>query len=78
MHVNLIKKDGRTVGWELIPDTHDDKLQLGSIRNLVFWSDTPVRYAGMTGDEKENTVTSLSWMKEEFVKDYHDDKLEKG
>jgi hypothetical protein len=66
MHVELNQVDGKTIGWKLIPDTHEDRLQLGSIRNLVFWSDTPIVYAGMTGDDTTNTVTSLEWIKEEY------------
>jgi len=61
MKVILLKQDESAVGWSMIPETHEDQLILGSIRNLCFWAEP--EYAGMTSMvTNQKMVTSLSWL----------------
>ena len=56
MHINLIKIDNKPIGWDLIPDTKEDKLILGSIRHLQFWGDGDevIKYNGINTESIPN------------------------
>lgn len=76
MKVSLIKKDGKTVGYEMQPETHEDKLILGSIRQMQFWGfdSTKLVYAGISTANLEDGreyVNRISWVQEK----HHDDGL---
>ena len=63
MKVELIKNDtNKTVGWKLVAETKEDKLRLGTIRNMEFFglNDTVITYDGMKTDpEDENYVVEV-------------------
>lgn len=77
MKITLIKDEkGHTCGWTITAENIDEKLILGSMRNLEFWGsdDDKVEYDGMTADpDNTNYVTSLKYAtikhrREEFEK----------
>jgi len=69
MHINLIKVDNKTIGWDLIPDTKEDKLILGSIRHLQFYGldDEVIKYNGINTESIPNEgeyVTKIMYRQE--------------
>jgi len=69
MKVILLQHESKTVGWKLKAENKEDKLRLGSIRNIQFFGldDTAIRYSGMKGEG--DYVAELSWAQKKFVKD---------
>lgn len=70
MKVNLIKQDGKSVGWTIEGENEEEKRTLGSIRNLQFWGtgDTKIEYNGMMTDPgDEDYVLSLSWATKGYI-----------
>ena len=58
-------KQNKTIGWSLVAENIDDKLTLGSIRNIEFWGsgDDVIKYDGIKSEEtKEGTyVTEVKY-----------------
>ena len=67
MKIELIKENGVTVGWDLVPENTDDNLKLGTIRNMQFFGmdDTEVKYDGM--ESENNYVTLIKYRTQGFV-----------
>jgi hypothetical protein len=61
MLVELTKIDGQVVGYTIAAETEQDKLVLGSIRNMQFWGfdDTALEYAGVESEDKEEGSYAL-------------------
>lgn len=49
MKIELVKHEGKTVGWEIIAETTEDKLKLGAMRNIEFYgmNDDAINYDGV-------------------------------
>ncbi len=65
MKVELVKQNGKTVGWTLIAETTEDRLRLGSIRNMQFFGikETAITYGGvMSWKEDTKYVQQLAWI----------------
>lgn len=64
MKVNLIMEEGRTVGWTIEAENTEERLTLGSIRNLEFWGtgEQKVQYNGMAPfKDDDNYVQSVKY-----------------
>lgn len=65
MKIELIKNEAnKTVGWKLVGETKEDKLRLGTIRNMEFFGlgDDVVEYDGITSDpENKNLVSEVRY-----------------
>jgi hypothetical protein len=75
MKVTLTKVDGKTVGYQMEAESHEDNLILGSIRNMQFWgfNETSLKYDGMVEDpNKPNHVQSLKWAQKQHTSCYQD------
>ena len=73
MKLELVKDqtpDGwRTAGWKLIAENEEERLQLGSIRNLEFWGDESSKpvYDGYTSyPEDDNYVQAVHFASPEY------------
>lgn len=63
MKIELNKnKEGQTIGWSIIAETKEDKLILGSMRNIEFYSmgDECIAYDGMKSSD-DNYVLQLNY-----------------
>jgi hypothetical protein len=73
MQIELVKNEaGKTVGWTIIGETEEDKLRLGSMRNLLFFGmyDNVVEYDGMTSDPEDNDyVLKLHFATKGYIKE---------
>lgn len=70
MILELVKHEGKSVGWKLVAENEADRLRLGSVRNLQFWGfdDTNIEYAGVNAHpEYENQVQSLEWRQHQHL-----------
>ena len=65
MKVEIKKIDGKSVGWNIIAETEEDKKTLNIMRDLQFWGlgEDVIQYAGRTDDESEQNVQALHWIK---------------
>ena len=67
MKVN-IKTDekGYAIGYDLIPESKEEQLTLGTVRNMIFFGidDTHLEYDGRTSETIEGVdyITSLKWI----------------
>lgn len=73
MKIELVKNDaGNTVGWQIIAETKQDKLRLGSMRNMLFFGfgDSVVEYDGWRADPKDKKyVQSLHFATKKHIKE---------
>lgn len=55
MKIELVKHEGKTVGWTIIAETTEDKLKLGTMRNMEFFGmdDNVVQYDGVSSENDE-------------------------
>lgn len=72
MKIELIKNEAnRTVGWSIIGETKEDKLRLGTMRNLLFFGtgDDVIEYDGVSTDpENENLAEKLHFATKGYIK----------
>ena len=73
MKIVLVKNDENyVIGYNIIPETKDDKLTLGNVRNLHFYGfdDTHIVYDGMECDNnvEPREVTKLKFIQQKHVK----------
>lgn len=64
MRIELIMHEGRTTGWNIIAETIEDKLTLGSMRQVEFWGtgEHRIEYDGMRTDpENDEYIASLHY-----------------
>jgi hypothetical protein len=69
MKVELVKHEGKTIGWELVAENEEDRLTLGSIRNMQFFGldETAIVYRGVTAwKEDNNYAQTLEWRQKKF------------
>ena len=80
MKIKLIKdkdaddKLGTTVGWEIIAETTEEKLILGSIRHAHFWakSEDLIEYNGYIPDpEDDNYVGVIKYATKAYKHQQH-------
>ena len=73
MQLELIKKDSITIGWKLIAENEEERLKMGSIRNMSFFGmggNVPA-YAGMRSwPEDSRYVQELQWKQKKHHEDY--------
>jgi len=78
MKIELIRipiKDSdkkKTVGWNLIAETIEEKLILGSVRNAHFWGDeeNEIKYNGYLPDPNDNKyVGVIKYATDVYMKD---------
>ena len=52
---NSGKSPVKTIGWDIIGETEEEKRILGTMRDFLFWGteDTCIKYAGRTDDRTE-------------------------
>ena len=70
MHIEITKKNGQSVGWDIVADSLEDQKILGTMRDLQFWGlgDTVIRYDGMESSQVEidgrtvNVVNRMSYI----------------
>jgi hypothetical protein len=75
MKLELIKDDGKTVGWNLVAETKEEKLQLGSIRALEFWGEQGrLKYNGIKSEKQPEGeyVVELGYCTEDYQKKVRD------
>lgn len=68
MKIELVKIDGKTIGWDIVAETEPEKRTLGSMRNKLFWGSGKdvIQYAGMSTDpEDPNYVKQLRFRTKE-------------
>lgn len=55
MKIELVKHEGKTVGWTIIAETTEDKLTLGTMRNMEFFGmdENSVEYDGVSSEDDE-------------------------
>lgn len=78
MKVILIRTEKKTVGWKIEAETTEDKLILGSMRNLQFFGmgKNKVSYGGMTLDpEDTDYVMSMEYTTEGYQQEQNDTML---
>jgi len=72
MKVILIEDEGKTVGWKVEAETTEDKLTLGSMRNLQFFgmNENSVEYIGRESEDtpEGEYVTSMSYATKAYDK----------
>lgn len=76
MKVELIKIDGKTAGWKLVAENEEDRLRLGSIRNMQFFgmNDTAIKYAGVKSwSENEDYAQELAWIQKKYREEFRFD-----
>ena len=64
MKIELTMEEGRTVGWEIIAESEEERRILGSMRNVEFWGtdDKKIQYDGMVSYKPdERYVHSLKY-----------------
>jgi hypothetical protein len=79
MQVKLIRKDGKVVGWTLIAENEQDRLVMGSIRNMQFFgmNDTAIKYAGVTTwSEDERYAQQMAWVQKGVHSEFNISKLD--
>lgn len=61
--VHLVKKDGKVIGWEMVPTNDEERDIAAQIRNMQFFGmdETYPSYNGMERDDK-GYVKRLSWI----------------
>jgi hypothetical protein len=73
MKIQLNKNEkGQTIGWSIIAESKEDKLTLGSMRNLEFFGsgDDVIKYDGMKSDPEDNNfVIQLNYATKAYKKD---------
>ena len=69
--IEIIKKDGKPVGWKLCPKTEEEQLLAGTIRDLQFFGfdDTKIVYDGLELINPDlgktlGNIKSISWIQE--------------
>lgn len=64
MKVELIKVDGKPVGWTITAENEEDNRTLNTMRDLQFWGldDESVDYAGRIDDSDSDNVKTLLWI----------------
>lgn len=75
MQIELVKKDDKVVGWKLIAENEEDRLKMGSVRNMCFFGmgGDVIAYNGVTPwKEDPNYVQELQWIKKKHHSDYKD------
>lgn len=70
MRVELIKVDGKPVGWTITAENVDDNETLNVMRELSFWGfdDTAIKYGGMVEEDDRLGVKSLKWVQKKHNK----------
>lgn len=54
MKLKLHRKEGKTVGYSLVPETHEEKLELGTLRNVYFFDlNGGFKYGGVRSEDTE-------------------------
>jgi hypothetical protein len=64
MKVEIIKVDGKPVGWTITAEKLEDNNTLNSMRDLQFWGldDTAIKYAGRIDESDSDNVKTLRWI----------------
>lgn len=70
MKVELIKVDGKAVGWTIKGETNEEKQIVNAIRDLSFWGfdETRIIYNGRT-DYTEDSAGKLHWIQKKYTQD---------
>lgn len=72
MKIELTRdENGKTVGWSITGETREDKLRLGSMRNMLFFgmNDNFVEYDGMETDPNDRDyVLRLKFATRGYIK----------
>lgn len=70
MLIEIIKdQNNNDIGWSITGETHEEKLKVNAIRNLVFFGfdDTRIEYAGRSNSRGTNDAGTLTWKQQKFI-----------
>lgn len=61
MNVQLIKKEGKVIGWTITAETQEEKYTVNAIRNMEFFGldDTKIVYGGRVGGDEHDAGTLM-------------------
>ncbi len=68
----------KTIGWDIVGETEEEKRILGTMRDFYFWGlhETVIKYDGMTSDpEDEDYVQKLHFRIEAVNKAEREERL---
>tara|TARA_R110002126_G_scaffold1738_3_gene10427 strand:- start:3387 stop:3614 length:228 start_codon:yes stop_codon:yes gene_type:complete len=67
-------KDGNDIGYDLLPETLEEKRTVGRVRDLIFFGfgDTHLKYDGIelvpNGVKRPEDLVKLKWIQEQHKK----------
>ena len=72
MKIEIIKKDGKNVGYSIIAETSADTPDIEQLRDFHFWGldDTKIVYNGRKSEDDSDTTVELRFIQKKYTKSH--------